>query len=124
MEYGVKEYSLKEAADLLGVSTYTLRRRIKDGSIVSILKFGRYYIEETELEEYITNLTISKENCIYFKKCGNIKVEFKNSKEEELILNKDFVKEVSNIINSGIRLEPKSDVVRIYYKLLQKRGEL
>ena len=53
-----KLYTVKEAGDILGLSKYTVRDRIRKGQIKAIRVDGRgtngeYRIEETELERYI-----------------------------------------------------------------------
>ena len=53
-----KLYTVKEAGEILGLSKYTVRDRIRKGQIKAIHVDGRgtngeYRIEETELERYI-----------------------------------------------------------------------
>jgi len=53
-----KLYTVKEAGEILGLSKYTVRDRIRKGQIKAIRVMGRgtngeYRIEETELERYI-----------------------------------------------------------------------
>lgn len=42
--------TLKETADKLGLSTRTLRRRIKEGSIYAALDEGQYFIDSNEVD--------------------------------------------------------------------------
>ena len=45
--------TLTEAAVHLGVSTRTLRRRIKEGSVYAALEDGNYYLDGTEVDRLV-----------------------------------------------------------------------
>ena len=46
-------FTLTEAAVHLGVSTRTLRRRIKEGSVYAALEDGKYYLDGTGVDRLV-----------------------------------------------------------------------
>lgn len=112
-------YSIKELADFLGTSSYTIRRRIKDGSIIAYKVFGKYMVSSEEVDSYTRNLEKEKVAFQFFTNCGRIKIQFKN-KELELYDDKEFKEEVFRLVYSGRRYDIRSDLARIYYIINEK----
>lgn len=48
--------SVQEAAELLGVSTETIRKRIKDGTLRGRKEGRRYLVSRQDLERYLANI--------------------------------------------------------------------
>lgn len=48
------EYTIKEAAELSGVSKSAVMAQVRRGTIKSRNVFGRYYVDGRELRDYLT----------------------------------------------------------------------
>lgn len=48
-------YTIKEAADLLGVSPFTLRRHIKKGNLEAYAIGDGWRIKKDDLEKFVSN---------------------------------------------------------------------
>lgn len=114
-------YSIKDAASMVGVSEYTIRRRILDSTILANKIMGKYYIDKEELLKYMYIMENGNYSCHFFDKYGILKDEFKN-KEDDLIKDKRFIKEVNSQVYIGRRYSVESDLVRIYYLFMREVG--
>lgn len=75
MDYSKNEYTTKEAANLLGMSEFTLRRKIRNKEINVIGKKGKsYIISKEDLKQYV-------------KEKGNFNISNTTRKQAEAIAN-------------------------------------
>lgn len=59
----VESYSVKEAAEILGVSTRTINRRINDGSLTGVKTYsGKWKLSKKQIDEIVeqTNNQLSQ----------------------------------------------------------------
>jgi len=84
----MEQYTIKEVADITGISSTTIRRYIKSGKITASLQKGRYGPEYKISRESISAAGLEKSSLVPVKKNGN---NNGRSAEDLSALLKDFV---------------------------------
>ncbi|MGM0411079.1 MAG: helix-turn-helix domain-containing protein [Bacillota bacterium] len=129
----MKNYTIKEAADLLDVSTSTIRRRIRSGKIYAEkkkTKFGsQYFIPEKEI-----NKVIAEEEIIDIKESNkpipleDVKKQIINIiKEENQNILDDRIEKIEKNIDKAIKSQNKELIEKVTYTMedmINKQNEV
>lgn len=102
------EYTLEELSIKLSTSVYTLRRRIKEGKLKAVKRFGRYYVKEEDAMHFLNKEQIITK-LVYFNMDGK--------QYDKKVLEKDkdlYVDEVIYLVEE-IKVLGVCDATRIYY---------
>lgn len=114
LDPNIDEYTLEELASILKVSTYTLRRRIRDGRLKATKLFKEYRVKRVDVEEFIDREYVGEE-LIYFSSKGNL---YKKKELDGFRLEEEAIHLVENV-----KVLANTDAARLYYERgLYKRG--
>lgn len=116
LDPNIDEYTLEELASLLKVSTYTLRRRIRDGRLKAKKLFKEYRVKKEDVEDFIDREYVGM-SLVYFSSKGNL---YKKKELDGYRLEEEAIHLVENV-----KVLANTDAARVYYERgLDKRGRL
>lgn len=101
------EYTLDELAELLGISIYTIRRRIYDGRLKAVKVGGQYKVKKEDVEDFLIREEIGKK-LEYFSKKGEL---YKKQRIDEEKLEEEAIYLVEQA-----KVLACTDAARIYYE--------